>query len=53
MAENTKDGIKFESVLLEAQKTNSQYQSAAALEYDFELDENLIGNDEIINLDDC
>ena len=53
MAENTKDGIKFESVLLEAQKINSQYQSAAALEYDFELDDNLIGNDEIIDLDDC
>ena len=55
MAENTKDGIKFESVLLDAQRTYSQYQDAAALDYDFdfELDEDLSGNDEIIDLDEC
>lgn len=55
MAENTRDGIKFESVLLDAQKTYSQYQDASALDYDFdfELDEDLSGNDEIIDLDEC
>ena len=55
MAENTKDGIKFESVLLDAQRTYSQYQDAAALDYDFdfELDEDLSGDDEIIDLDEC
>ena len=55
MAENTKDGIKFESVLLDAQRTYSQYQDASALDYDFdfELDEDLSGNDEIIDLDEC
>ena len=54
MAENTKDGVKFESVLLESQKIASQYQNAAALDYDdFELEEDLIGTDEIINLDEC
>ena len=55
MAENTKDGIKFESVLLDAQRTYSQYQDASALDYDFdfELDEDLSGDDEIIDLDEC
>ena len=55
MAENTRDGIKFESVLLDAQKTYSQYQDASAPDYDFdfELDEDLSGNDEIIDLDEC
>jgi positive regulator of sigma E activity len=32
MAENTKDGIKYESIILEAQKVASQYQDAAALD---------------------
>lgn len=53
MAENTKDGIKFESVLLDSQRIAAQYQNAAAFEYDFELDEDLIGTDEIIDLDSC
>lgn len=32
MAENTKDGIKYESIILEARKVASQYQDAAALD---------------------
>ena len=53
MAENTKDGIKYESVLMDAQKVAAQYQNAAALEFDFELDEDLSGTEEIIDLDKC
>lgn len=51
MAENTKDGIKYETVLMDAQKVAAQYQNAAALEFDFELDEDLSGTEEIIDLD--
>lgn len=34
MAENTKDGVKFESVLFEAQKVASQYNNANSFNYD-------------------
>ena len=34
MAENTKDGVKFESVLFEAQKVASQYNNANNFNYD-------------------
>lgn len=53
MAENTKDGIKFESVLQESKQIASQYQDAAAFDFDFELDEDLSGIDKIIDLDEC
>lgn len=54
MAENTKDGVKFESVLMENQKIASQYQDAAALDCDdFNLEEESVETDEMIDLDKC
>ena len=53
MAENTAGGIKYETILAERQEIASQYQNAAALDYDFELYEDPSVYSEIINLDDC
>lgn len=40
-AENTKDGIKFQTVLTEMEKISSQYQDASALDFNEDLIQDL------------